>query len=77
MAQTSPRCPKCQKTMERGHLPDISEGHVVQTAWARGAPERRRFIGGIKVKTKEQLPLVAHRCPSCGYLELYAPDSPG
>ena len=75
MATGSVRCPKCQKTMERGHLPDIAESHVVQTAWARGAPERRRFIGGIKVNTKELLPLVAFRCPSCGYVELFAPPT--
>jgi predicted nucleic-acid-binding Zn-ribbon protein len=29
-------------------------------------------LGGIKVKTKEQIPLIAYRCPSCGYVELYA-----
>jgi len=61
--------------MERGHIPDIAEGHVVQTAWARGDPERRRFVGGIKVNTKEQLPVTAFRCTGCGYLELFAPTA--
>jgi len=75
MAQSIPRCPKCQKTMERGHIPDIAESHVVQTAWARGETERRRWVGGIKVNTKEQLPITAYRCPSCGYVELYAPPT--
>ena len=71
---SSPRCPKCQKTMERGHIPDKGRNQVFLTSWARGEPERQRFFGGIKFHPKEQLPLAAFRCPSCGYVELYAPS---
>jgi len=74
MPQTAPRCPKCQKTMERGHVPDIGHGQIYLTGWSPGAPERRRFLGGIKFRAKEQLPLTAFRCPGCGYVELYAPS---
>ena len=74
MPQTTPRCPKCQKTMERGHIPDRGRNQVYQTGWSRGGPERQRFFGGIKFRPKEQLPLTAFRCPSCGYVEFYAPS---
>jgi predicted nucleic-acid-binding Zn-ribbon protein len=75
MAQASFRCPKCQKTMEVGHLPDIGRNFATRSAWSRGVAERRRFFGGIKFKSKEQIPLTAYRCPSCGYVELYAKES--
>jgi predicted nucleic-acid-binding Zn-ribbon protein len=72
MAQASFRCPKCQKTMEEGHVPDIASGHATQSAWAPGAADRRRFFGGIRLKKTELIPFSAYRCPSCGYVELYA-----
>lgn len=73
MPETMPRCPKCQKSMEEGHVPDVGHGQVWQSKWAPGAPEQRRYLGGIKVRVKDQLPFIAFRCPSCGYVELYAP----
>jgi DNA-directed RNA polymerase subunit RPC12/RpoP len=72
MGQASYRCPKCQKTMEEGHIPDIGHDHVTPSAWSHGLAEPRRFFGGIKFESKEQIPLSAYRCPSCGYVELYA-----
>ena len=65
-------CPKCGKAMQRGHLPDVAHGQVLQGTWASGDPEPRTFIGGIKWKRKEQVPLTAYRCTSCGFVELYA-----
>jgi predicted RNA-binding Zn-ribbon protein involved in translation (DUF1610 family) len=75
MAQASFRCPKCQKTMEEGHIPDIGRNRATQSVWSQGHAERYRFFGGIKFKPKEQIPLTAYRCPSCGYVELYAKGS--
>jgi predicted nucleic-acid-binding Zn-ribbon protein len=72
MAQASLRCPKCQKTMEEGHVPDIGRNNATQSGWAHGSAEPVRFFGGIKFKRKEQIPLSAYRCPSCGFVELYA-----
>jgi hypothetical protein len=61
--------------MDRGHVPDLAEGMIVQSSWAPGEPEVRRFLGGIKYETRELIPLTAYRCPSCGYVEFYAvPD---
>jgi hypothetical protein len=72
MADFHPRCPKCDKLMDRGHLPDAAHGHVVLSSWAPGDPEPRRFFGGIKYHAKDVIPLVAYRCPKCGYVEFYA-----
>jgi DNA-directed RNA polymerase subunit RPC12/RpoP len=72
MAQASYRCPKCQKTMEEGHVPDIGRNSATRSAWSHGLAEPRRFLSGIKFNRKEQIPLSAYRCPSCGFVELYA-----
>ena len=72
MAQASLRCPKCQKTMEEGHVPDIGYGAATQSVWSPGPAEPTRFFGGIRLKKKEQIALSAYRCPDCGYVELYA-----
>jgi hypothetical protein len=72
MADFHPQCPKCGKTMDRGHIPDAAYGMVLQAAWASGDPEARRFIGGIKYRREELIPLSAYRCATCGLVELYA-----
>ena len=72
MADKRLTCPKCSHEMERGHVPDAGYGQVYQARWSRGDPERQRFLGGIKWKRADQVPLVAYRCTSCGFVELYA-----
>jgi hypothetical protein len=73
MADFHPRCPKCDKIMDRGHLPDaLDHASSVLAKWAPGVPEERRFLGGIKVHADDDIPLVAYRCPGCGYVEFYA-----
>jgi Domain of unknown function (DUF6487) len=72
MGDFHPRCPKCEKSMDRGHIPDLAHGAVQQASWAPGEAIARRFLGGIKYEAGETIPLSAYRCPSCGYVELYA-----
>jgi hypothetical protein len=72
MGDFHPVCPKCDKAMDRGHVPDVAHGQVLQSNWAPGEPASRRFFGGIKFDYDSQLPLIAYRCPKCGYVELYA-----
>jgi hypothetical protein len=72
MSDFLPRCPKCEKPMEVGHVPDSAHGHILQSSWAAGEAETRRFFGGIKYHPDEVIPLSAYRCPSCGYVEFYA-----
>lgn len=65
-------CPKCQRKMDPGHIPDITHGSVMQSSWVQGPATVRRFLGGIRYNRKLKVPIVAYRCPRCGYLELYA-----
>jgi hypothetical protein len=61
--------------MDRGHIPDLAHGAVQQASWAPGEAIAQRFLGGIKYKAGETIPLSAYRCPSCGYVEFYAPPA--
>ena len=61
--------------MERGHIPYLSHGMVMQSAWAPGDPVRRRFVGGIKWNRKGNLPIATYCCETCGFLEQYADRS--
>jgi hypothetical protein len=72
MPDQHPHCPKCDKLMDRGHIPDVGYGQVQQSRWAPGEPEIRRFLGGIRYRAKELIPMSAYRCPACGFIELYA-----
>jgi predicted nucleic-acid-binding Zn-ribbon protein len=72
MSDFHPVCPKCAKPMERGHVPDAGYGQVIQSKWAPGDAVPRRFFGGIQYDVNEQIPMMAYRCPACGYVELYA-----
>lgn len=72
MGDFRPRCPKCEKSMDRGHVPYLAHGAVHQASWAPGEAVAQRFLGGIKYKAGEAIPLSAYRCPSCGYVEFYA-----
>ena len=72
MADFHPRCPKCEKSMDRGHIPDLAHGAVRPSAWAPGEAVGQGFLGGIKYKAKVTIPLSAYRCSACGYVELYA-----
>ena len=72
MISQSHECPKCQKRMDPGHMPDVGYGVVTQSTWSIGLPEKKRFLGGIKYDKKAQIPVIAYRCPRCGLVELYA-----
>jgi hypothetical protein len=67
-------CMKCGATMEEGFVLDYTHGARLQSKWVEGTPERSIWTG-IKVKGKDQLPIVTFRCARCGYLESYAPPA--
>ena len=75
MVDAAPRCPKCQRTMEKGYVAELTYGSILQSAWTPGEPIPRRFGGGIKWNRKDNIPIITFRCTSCGYLESYAPRS--
>ena len=57
MGDFHPTCPKCNKLMNRGHMPDHAYGdaRVLQAVWAPGDPEPRRFQTGIKADPDAQI----------------------
>jgi hypothetical protein len=74
MGDFHPTCPKCSKFMNRGHIPDYAHGDsvVLQTVWAPGDPQPRRWQAGIKADRDAQIPVIAYRCTECGFVEFYA-----
>jgi len=70
-----PECPACRVNMEEGHvLESAASGKLERTRWTEGAPEKR-LGGGCKVKGKRQFDTVAYRCPRCGWLLWFAPET--
>jgi predicted RNA-binding Zn-ribbon protein involved in translation (DUF1610 family) len=56
--------------MTEGFVPVVVRS-VKPAAWQAGKPERSIWTG-IKLRSEQQVPLVAFRCDECGYLEFYA-----
>ena len=73
---TTPNCPDCNKTMEKGFIPDFSYGTttaVEQTIWHPGDAEERQFLGVkmVKMEKSKARKIVSYRCPGCGLLRSY------
>ena len=64
-------CPKCQGTLEQGFVPDMGYAAVFPMRWQAGRPEKN-FLGSVKTMGRRQIPVTAHRCTKCGFLEFYA-----
>lgn len=78
------RCSACQGELEPGFLPDFGTAATWVAIWVSGEPgmrksvwERLRTGAGVGVDQAEDVKMVdAHRCKSCGHLELYATRTP-
>ncbi len=68
------RCVRCDEQLEEGFIPDISDSHHYFSNWVAGPPEKT-FMGTAKVYGKKTLLIRACRCPACGKIELFAPES--
>jgi hypothetical protein len=66
-------CPKCGGRMIAGFakVKDGNGGHAA-ASWVEGIPERSIWTG-LKLRGRKELPITAHRCPRCFYLEFFAP----
>lgn len=65
-------CLRCGGEMKVGFLVDEGYGEKHVASWIEGQPERNWM--GLKLKRKRKLPLAAHRCADCGFVDLYAPE---
>lgn len=76
MATAKPNCPKCGHEMERGYIPDYSQGGSKLSTWVKGWPERS-FWFGLHIPRERQIPIVTFRCGARGLLESYALKNTG
>ncbi len=70
---TAPQCPHCAVGLQQGFVLEDTRNSRGVTRWVEGAPEKS-FWFGLNLRGRTTLPVTAHRCPRCGYLELYAPS---
>ncbi len=72
---TAPLCPACKSIMEVGFTLDHGHFDSPKVArWAEGEP-KPSFWHGLALKGKERLAIVTYRCPRCGLLQSYAPET--
>jgi hypothetical protein len=62
LRQCKPQCPKRERAMEEGFIPDIAYGAVLLGSWVEGTPEKG-WTGSVKMtQTRHHhLPLYAMR----------------
>ena len=68
------KCARCRSDMEEGFFLDVqgsASNAKAASVWVQGPPQET-FWTGIKLSGRDQKQVVAYRCTSCGYLELYA-----
>ena len=76
MTSPAPECPVCRLRMQEGSVLDVAHnGRLVKTRWTEGIPEKS-LLRGLDVSARRQLDTVTFRCPRCGWLIWFAPDTP-
>lgn len=70
----TPKCLRCGAEMEEGFIWAFSFGTDNALRWIAGSPSSGFF--GSKVHDKDVRKVATFRCPKCGSLESYAPNSP-
>ena len=71
-----PTCPQCAIAMERGFTVDRSHhSYAVPGQWVSGEPERSIWFGVRTGGGRKRLTMAVYRCPRCGRLEFFAPES--
>lgn len=69
------KCPKCTATMQRGFILDPVYGTPpLKGEWVTGVNTRWSWISKtIDTSNATPIEIVTLRCPTCGFLESYAP----
>src|SRR6516162_9815409 len=66
--------PKCQTPMERGFILDMRHHNYCQSRWIPGDPKESWLFGEVQYgQVQDGIKVITLRCPSCGFLESYAP----
>ncbi len=68
-------CPKCQTPMQHGFVFDRGDYNMpLGPRWVAGDEKTSIWTGAAtRQQVKDALPVITLRCPTCGYLESYAP----
>jgi hypothetical protein len=62
--------------MEEGHvLEQDRNGRLSRIRWIEGQPEKA-LLAGYRTKGRRQFDSITFRCPRCGWLLWFAPESP-
>ena len=70
-----PECPACRVRMQEGVVfYQGDKGYLGRGTWTEGPPEKS-MLKGYKTKGRRQAETVTFRCPSCGWLIWFAPES--
>lgn len=71
-----PTCLRCSSAMDAGFMFDVSHGAIRQSRWVPGKPEAGFWTGEVTMTQADRgLRITTFRCPRCGYLESYAPNT--
>jgi rubredoxin len=71
MNMSKTECPDCKLQMETGFIHDEVYGGRKPASWISGEPEKSIWVG-VKLKGKVRKVITSYRCPSCGYVKMYA-----
>ena len=75
MRTPQPECPACHVSMEEGFVPDKGDqSRLHRSTWTSGKAEKS-LLKGLDTKGRRSLDTVTFRCPRCGWLIWFAPDS--
>jgi hypothetical protein len=75
MTGPAPECPACRVRMEEGHVLEAGNSDNLRLVrWTEGPPDKGGFHG-YRVKGKRQYATVSWRCPRCGWLLWFAPET--
>jgi hypothetical protein len=73
----APECPACRVRMEEGHvLSKDNSGRLQRVNWIEG-PAEKGGIYGYRIKGRKQHAADTWRCPRCGWLLWFAPETEG
>ena len=71
-----PACGRCGIALERGFVLDTTYGGFTNAKWVEGAPRKGFWMMGfLLLSGRRRIPVVAYRCPQCGWLDLYAHEA--
>jgi hypothetical protein len=70
-----PECPACRVQMEEGHVLDTGDGNRLHRVYWNEGPAEKGGLHGHRIRGKRRIETSSFRCPRCGWLIWFAPES--